>query len=145
VLVDTSTILRTLQPLHPQNPTVSSAIGILTSRGTELHVAPQNLVELWVVATRPREQNGLGMSAAATADELRRIKSMFILLPDTPAIYPAWEALVIDRSVIGKPAHDARLVAAMMVHGITAILPYDKSGFSRYHGIEVVRPDEVAL
>src|SRR5260370_41264672 len=41
------------------------------------------------------------------------------------------------------PAHDARLVAAMEVHGITAILTFDKSGFSRYPGIEVVHPEQV--
>jgi predicted nucleic acid-binding protein len=35
-------------------------------------------------------------------------------------------------------AHDARLVAAMQVHGIGAILTFDKAGFSRYAGIEVV-------
>ena len=38
---------------------------------------------------------------------------MFHFLAETPAIYPAWEALVIRYQVIGKPAHDARLVAAM--------------------------------
>jgi hypothetical protein len=46
---------------------------------------------------------------------------MFLLLPDTPAIYPAWEALVIQHKVSGKPAHDARLVAAMQVHGLSTV------------------------
>jgi len=79
---------------------------------TSLQIVPQNLFELWVVATRPAEQNGLGMQPAAAAVELLRLKSMFILLPDIPAIYPLWESLVIHHGVIGKPAHDARLVAA---------------------------------
>jgi hypothetical protein len=30
--------------------------------------------------------------------------------------------------------------AAMMVHGLTAVLTFDASGFSRYSGIEVVHP-----
>ena len=75
----------------------------------------------------------------ATA-ELMRLKSMFPLLPDTPAIYPVWESLVIQYGVSGKPAHDARLVAAMKVHGLTAILTFDRTVFSRYAGIEVVDP-----
>jgi len=29
-----------------------------------------------------------------TASELERIKGMLLFLPETPAIYPAWEALV---------------------------------------------------
>jgi len=68
---------------------------------------------------------------------------MFLFLLETPAIYPAWEALVLQHQVMGKPAHDARLVAAMQVHGITEILTFDKAGFSRYSGIEVIHPAEV--
>ena len=68
---------------------------------------------------------------------------MFLLLPDAPAIYPASERLVIQHQVSGKPTHDARLVAAMLVHGVTAILTFDKPGFSRYPGIDVVHPADV--
>jgi hypothetical protein len=91
VLIDTSALLRTLQPGHPQREVVRSAIKVLTSQGRNLHIVPQNLIELWVVATRPVEQNGLGLTPAAVAIELTRIKSMFELLPETPAIYSVWE------------------------------------------------------
>ena len=37
------------------------------------------------------------------AIELTRIKSMFELLPETPAIYPVWKSLVIQHRVFGKP------------------------------------------
>jgi predicted nucleic acid-binding protein len=142
VLVDTNTLLRTLQPLHPQRETARVAIKTLIERGHELHLVPQNLMELWVVATRPASQNGLGLSILQAVSELMRLKSMFPLLPDTPAIYPFWESLVIRHQVSGKPAHDARLVAAMLAHGLTAILTFDKTGFSRYAGVEVVHPTD---
>jgi predicted nucleic acid-binding protein len=145
LLIDTNTLLRTLQVRHPQYETAVRALEILPGRGRDLHIVPQNLVELWVVATRPVEQNGLGMAPSAVAMELTRIKGMFDLLPDTPAIYPVWESLVTQYQVTGKPAHDARLVAAMLVHGLTAILTFDKTGFSRYSGIEVVNPADVAF
>ena len=83
------------------------------------------------------------MTPDEAVTELVRIKGMFLFLPETPAIYPVWEALVVDHAVSGKPSHDARLVAAMQVHGLTAILTYDKTGFSRFPGIEVVHPAEV--
>jgi predicted nucleic acid-binding protein len=95
------------------------------------------------VATRPVEQNGLGMTPGTVVSELARLKSMFLLLPETAAIYPVWEALVTHHHVSGKPAHDARLVAAMHTHGLTAILTFDQSGFSRYPGIEVLHPVQV--
>jgi predicted nucleic acid-binding protein len=105
---------------------------------------PQNLIELWVVATRPVEQNGLGLTPAAAAVEVTRLKTMFVLLPETSAIYPTWENLVAQYKVSGKPAHDARLVAAMQVHGLIAILTFDRFGFSRFPAIEVVHPADVA-
>jgi predicted nucleic acid-binding protein len=145
LLIDTSTLLRTLQVRHPDHETATRALELLAERGQSLHIVPQNLFELWVVATRLPEQNGLGMPPAAVALELARLKSMFILLPDIPAIYPLWESLVIQHRVIGKPAHDARLVAAMQAHGLTAILTFDQSGFSRYPGIEIVQPPAVLL
>jgi len=144
LLVDTSTLVRTLQVRHPQYETVARAFETLIARGRELHIGPQNLFELWVVATRPASQNGLGLSTTEAAAELMRLKSMFPLLPEPPAIYPVWESLVIQYRVAGKPAHDARLVAAMLVHGLTTILTFDRTGFSRYAGIEVLHPADVS-
>jgi predicted nucleic acid-binding protein len=95
------------------------------------------------VATRPVAQNGLGLSIRDAASELILLKSMFPLLPDSPAIYQVWENLVIQYRVSGKPAHDARLVAAIQVHGLTAILTFDRTGFSRCAGLEVVHPADV--
>ena len=145
MLVDTSVLIRTLQPHHSLYTLADRAPRLLPERGRELHIVAQNLIELWTVATRPLGENGLGMTAAGAAEELERIKGMFHFLPETPAIYPAWEALVLHHKVMGKPSHDARLVAAMRVHNLTAILTFDKTGFSRYPGIEVVHPEEVKV
>jgi predicted nucleic acid-binding protein len=143
VLIDTNALLRTLQVRHPHFETIAHALELLPTQGRNLHIVPQNLVELWVVATRPVAQNGLGLTTVEAAAELRRIKRMFVLLPETSAIYSTWEALVTRHAVSGKPSHDARLVAAMRVHGLTAILTFDKAGFSRFPGIEVVHPADV--
>ncbi len=133
MLLDTNLLIRTLQPHHPLFAIADAAIQRLPRQGADLMIVPQNLMELWVVATRPAENNGLGLS----------LKAMFSLLPETPAVYQVWESLVIRHHVSGKPAHDARLVAAMQVHGIRAILTFDRSGFSRYPGIDVVHPADV--
>jgi len=66
-------------------------------------------------------------------------------LPETPAAYPAWEALLLKYAISGEPSPDAHLVAAMQVHGVTAILTFDKTGFSRFRGIEVVHPAGIAV
>jgi predicted nucleic acid-binding protein len=144
VLVDTSVLVRALQPQHPLCVVAKIAIDRIRLNGRRLYVVPQNLVELWVVATRPAGENGLGMSFAEAFAELARLKSFFALLPETEEIFPEWDRLVMTYQVSGKPAHDARLVAAMHVHGLTSILTFDNTGFTRYAGIEAVHPTAVA-
>jgi hypothetical protein len=65
VLVDTNLLVRTLQPHHPPYALADGAIAALRSQNKKLFLMPQNLVELWTVATRPMDVNGLGMSTAA--------------------------------------------------------------------------------
>ena len=142
-VVDSNILLRTIQPSHAMYPEASRAVANLLQQGEVIHVLPQNLYEFWVVATRPVASNGLGLSAQDTSREISRIERQFILLADSPAIYPVWKKLVMQHSVSGRPAHDARIVAAMQVHGISHILTFNKSDFIRFPLITVVTPAEV--
>ena len=63
-------------------------------RKEQLFIAPQNLIELWNVATRPADRNGLGLSPDEAQVEVARLKELFVLLPDREQIYPEWERLV---------------------------------------------------
>src|SRR5947209_2174317 len=111
-LLDTNILLRSSQPTHPLRQTAADALIVLRAQGDQLFLAPQNLYEYWVVCTRPAAQNGLGMSAAEAETKLSDHKQIYSILNDTPAILPEWERLVMQHQVIGKSAHDVRLVAA---------------------------------
>src|SRR5437763_1578987 len=102
MLEDTSVLVRTLQPHHPSYAAATRAIRLLPQRGRELHITAQNLTEMWVVATRPFRENGLGLTPVQAAAELEKIKGIFIFLPETPAIYPRWERLVVNHHIVGK-------------------------------------------
>ncbi|MGB3204574.1 MAG: PIN domain-containing protein [Crinalium sp.] len=142
-LVDTNLLLRSAEPSHPMYPDAINAIGILRLQGELLHIVPQNLIEFWNVYTRPSERNGLGHTAAEAAVEVNRLKGLFLLLLDTPSIYAEWERLVVTYGVRGVNVHDARLVAAMLVHGLTHILTFNISDFTRYTEITAVHPTKV--
>jgi predicted nucleic acid-binding protein len=103
----------------------------------------QNLVEFWNVATRPADANGLGFSAHRADRYLDGILSLVTMLPDTSDIFPVWRDLVVRHRVSGRQAHDARIVAAMKVHGVDRILTFDLSDFNRYDGITVVHPESI--
>ena len=81
--------------------------------------------------------------AQATA-ELSRVQPLFPLLTDTPAIFAEWQRLVTAHGVMGRNAHDARLVAAMNVHGLTHLLTFNTGHFTRYPGITALNPAVVA-
>lgn len=120
-LADSNVLLRSLQRAHPMHVEAWRAIRLLRRRD-QLFIAPQNIVELWVVATRPVTQNGLGVSpVAASIYLLNRFKRFLPLLPDTPEVHEQWEQLVSQYNVSGKKAHDARLVASMLVHGLDTV------------------------
>jgi hypothetical protein len=67
-----------------------------------------------------------------------------ILLPDNRDVYSEWRRLVTEHAVRGAKVHDARLVAAMAVHGVTEVLTLNTSDFARYPGITAVHPQSLA-
>jgi len=140
VLLDTNILARSAQTGHPQQQTAADAVAALRSQGAALCIVPQNLYEFWVICTRPKSANGLGKTAVEAATELANAKALFRLLDDTPAVLPAWEQLVTAHAVLGKNAHDARLVAAMLVHGVTHLLTFNDADFRRFTAITVLTP-----
>jgi len=144
ILIDTNVLLRLLQPHHPQCASAERAVGRLGTQDETLHITPQNLIEFWAVATRPASENGLGMSVEMAARELAAFQRLFSLLPETAQIFREWERLVTTRQVSGKNTHDAHLVAAMNVHGVTRILTFNGQDFTRYSHILAVHPANVA-
>lgn len=143
VLLDTNVLLRMAEPQHPMRDMALQAAAAILAGGDSLCLVSQNLFEFWAVATRPADQNGLGLSAAQADIELAKIKVQFGIHDDIPAIRPVWEQLVVKYQVIGKNAHDARLVAAMIVHGITRILTFNTTDFQRYQEITAISPADV--
>jgi predicted nucleic acid-binding protein len=142
-LVDTNVLLRSAQPSHSMHADAVRSVRELLARGELLSIIPQNVIEYWAVATRPVEANGLGLSVADTVHELTRLKGIFRVIPDTPAIFKEWESLVGRYAVKGKEAHDARIVAAMLAHRIPNLLTFNTADFKRYTEITVISPQDV--
>jgi hypothetical protein len=101
------------------------------------------LYESWVVATRPVEVNGLGMSPTAVGDSLRDLIDTYELHRDEGRVFDLWQQLVSTHAVKGKNAHDARIVAAMLCHGLTTLVTFNTPDFARFTGINVFSPTDV--
>jgi predicted nucleic acid-binding protein len=145
ILLDTNVLARAAQPGHSQYPLAVTAVEVLCLQNETLCLVPQVLYEYWVIATRPVAQNGLGMTAAEAAADLAAIVQRMHIYRDERAIFDGWQKLVAQYQVLGKNAHDARLVAAMQRHGIARILTFNTSDFSRFSGIQILDPRQVAM
>jgi predicted nucleic acid-binding protein len=142
-LVDTSILTRAIHQSSPMHQVAIDGVVVLRQQGEQLYLVPQNFYEFWVVCTRPAAQNGLGMTPTEVETEISRLEQLFAVLPDTPDIFPEWKRIVTQHQVCGKNGHDARLVAAMSVHGVNRILTFNTQDFQRYQGIVVVSPQQI--
>ena len=144
LLVDTNIPLRLAQRAHPHYQPAFDALALLTTRENEhFAIAPQSLYEMYVVATRPTPENGLGWSAAQAHDEITKARTLFQLLGETTHVYHTWEALVLKYGVMGKPAHDARLVAMMIEHRVGQILTFNDQDYHRYAEVQAISTFDV--
>jgi len=144
-LADTNILLRFLLRNDPAYPAIRQAVRTLKTRREQLVTTPQNIAEFWNVCTRPTAaRGGLGLSIEATERRVRLLERHFRVLPDSPGIYQEWKALVLAHSVMGVQVHDARIVAAMKVHGVTHILTINVTHFKRYPGISAVAPEDIS-
>ena len=143
ILLDTNMILRLEDTGHVQHTLARSAVDWIDANGHDAVIVPQVMYEYWVVATRPVEHNGLGLSTEKTSQAVNEWGTVFQLLRDEPGIFGQWHDLVTIHDVKGKSAHDARLVAAMKRHGLTHIVTFNKADFVRFGEIQVFTPAEV--
>jgi predicted nucleic acid-binding protein len=144
ILVDTNVVLRLIQPGHPHRDPALDAMALLAARdGETFAVAPQTLYEMYVVCTRPVAQNGLGLTPGQAHGEIVQARALFQLLPETDTVYAAWEGLVVKYGVAGKPAHDARLIALMIVSGLRSVLTFNDAHLTRYAEVTALNPFDV--
>jgi predicted nucleic acid-binding protein len=142
ILADSNVLLRFLESTAPEYEMLRGVVDALIDRGELPCFVPQNVVESWNVCTRPLRNNGFGLTPAEATARLTRLERKFFFLPDNDRIHEIWKALVLKHSVRGAQVHDARLVAAMMSHGVQRLLTFNGKDFRRY-GIDVVEPQQV--
>lgn len=142
-VVDTNVLVRLVDSTSIQHKQAEIALSKLLHRKELLFVFLQQISEFWNVCSRPVANNGLGMTLDATNRELLKLESVFDVLPDTTEVYHNWLQLVLKHSVSGIKVHDAKIVAAMMAHGIDSLLTFNISDFKRYDEITAVSPADL--
>lgn len=145
-LGDSNIWLRSSEPAHPMYPLATRSVATLPGQQNEIYLVPQVVTEYWRVVTGASSaRGGLGWAPEKAHQEVQRLELDFPLLPDTPAVYQHWRQIVHSVGVSGAQVYDARLVAAMLAHGLTHILTFNTDDFRRYEhlGITLLHPQDV--
>ena len=140
-LVDSNVLLRWAKPDDRDYPLVVSAIDATLQRGAVFCYTSQNVAEFWNICTRPQWVRPSPQEADRRA---RFFEDKLRLLPDSLAVHQEWRKLLVVSKVSGVQVQDARLVAAMRVHGVGRILTFNEKDFVRHTDIEAVNPRTVS-
>ena len=143
VLINTNLLVRLTSPGDPQHEAAAVALANLTVEGRRICLVPQCLYEYHVVATRPPKDNGLRREPSDVDREIDAFLERFHLLRDERGVFTRWRELMRTHPARGRKAHDSRLVAAAIRHGITDLLSFNGKDFARYPQIVVLDPAAV--
>ena len=143
ILLDSNILIRWLESKDPLQPLVDRAVDSLIRTGALPCYTSQNLGEFWNVLTRPLDRNGFGLTPPEADRRTRMIENQIPMLPDDPAVHLIWRRLLVSHRVSGVQVHDARIAAAMHVHGVKRIFTLNTRDFARFPSIEAIHPEQV--
>jgi predicted nucleic acid-binding protein len=141
-LADSNILIRLVKRDHPEYSLVRGAVVALREKDVKLGYTMQNTAEFWNASTRPKDRNGFGLAVGEAERNAQEIERSFTFLADNEAVYREWRRLVVQYGISGVQVHDARLAAAMYVHGITLVLTFNGSDLSRFEGLTAIHPSQ---
>lgn len=127
--IDTSILVRIANPDDVRHEAAIQILAELRSEGARLVTVPQVFAELWVVATRPTEVNGLGATPSSVDAEITRLLGFFELVAEHTGTFNIWRKLVLDVPIVGRRTHDARLAASYSAIGCDHLLTFNPRDF----------------
>lgn len=143
-VVDSNVLILAVNAGHQWSQEAREALEAYLRRDPHGMVTLQIKAEFWNVATRPKENNGLGLPPSEAAVRLLNLDPVLTVLHDTAAVHEAWMKLLLKHQVRGRQVHDARIAASLIAHGVTRILTYNPADFARYApAVTPVHPSQV--
>ena len=108
--------------------------------GKQACVSGQILREYLVVATRPLESNGLGLTPAEAVANVSAFRSLMHCLEENEEVQERLAELVLTHECRGVVIHDANVVATALAHGVPAIVTENWEDFRRFDQLVEVVP-----
>lgn len=129
--VDTNILLAATSSSRPFH---GAALGALERGFADgiLVLSGQVVREYLAVATRPVENNGLGLAIPLALENVAQFLERAECLEEDQAVTRRFLALLQTVPSQGKQVHDAHIVATMLAHGVERLLTLNPKDFSRF-------------
>lgn len=131
-VLDTNVLLAATDEARQEHEQAVAAINVWPASGLVLYTSGQILREYLAVATRPADQNGLGMARSDAVANVRALRARLNLLAEDTKVSDRLLELLETVECAGKQVHDANVVATMLVHGIDTVVTMNVDDFVRF-------------
>ena len=138
LFIDTNVLLTATDELRSQHREAQRLITESGPHGLHLAASGQILREYLVVATRPREVNGLGLNVRDAVANVNEFLRHLHLYEENEEVSRRLRELALVHGLHGRRLHDANIVATMSAHGIRAVVTQNDADFAPFEGIETV-------
>jgi predicted nucleic acid-binding protein len=132
VMVDTNVLVAATDEGRPEHHDALTILNDWPAGHTTLCVSGQILREYLTVATRPTEENGLGLKPSEALGNVRAIRERTTLLAEDGKVADRLLGLLADVECSGKQVHDANVIATMLVHGVGTVVTRNLDDFARF-------------
>lgn len=145
VLVDTNVLLEATDEGRPLHERAVELFRVAPARGLDLFLATQNLREYLVVATRPLENNGLGMPMADALENLSRFRQRAAVVGETVPASERFLRWAARFGLSGKHLHDLQILATSAAAGMDGLITANPRDFPDTGEIEVISLAELSF
>ena len=132
VVLDTNVLLAATDASRTDHADAMTSLNMWPASGVALYTSGQILREYLAVATRPVDHNGLGLARSAAVANVRTLRQRLRLLVDDGKVADRLSEVLDAINCTGQQAHDANVVATMLVHGIDTVVTSNVDDFARF-------------
>lgn len=132
VTIDSNVFLRSAGRSSSDFEAAKTFFISLSESRVRVLLSPKVIHECWVVLTRPRDANGFGLDTDEAHRFAKELTHLYRIRSETKRCLTTWLGLVKEHEVTGVKAHDARLVAWMIVNGMERMITFNTSDFKGF-------------
>jgi predicted nucleic acid-binding protein len=145
VLVDTNVLLEASDEGRQFHMQAMAVFQTALASGVDLFLGTQVLREYLVVATRPVENNGLGMSIETALENIRRFRRRTSLIAESLSAGELFLEWAGQFGIRGKRLHDLQILATASTAGMNALLTANGRDFPKSSPLAIIPLSEIGL